>query len=187
MKRFAAEPLPGYEPEIASWLWALEEARRRTLRFADGLDQRTLDWEGPDGEENSIGSLLYHIGAVEMGWLFFDLLRTELPPAVQADFPLVTVDENGRLTRVPGVPLDQHLGRLARSRAVFLDAFRGMTRTEWRRLRSTLDEQEDYEATPEWVLFHLVEHEAGHAFQISVMKKRALRVFARPSAASPMS
>jgi len=61
MRMLQIDPLPGYEPEVGRWLWALEEVRRRTLRLVEGLDQRTLDWEGPDGRENAIGSLLYHI------------------------------------------------------------------------------------------------------------------------------
>ena len=179
LRRFEASPLEGYEPEIASWMWALEEARRRTLRYAAGLDQRTLDWEGPDGGENSIGSLLYHIGAVEMDWLHLDLLLVQPPPQVRADFPLPVSDESKRLTRVSGVALATHLERLARSRAIFLDAFRGMSMAEWRRLRVTMEG--DYECTPEWVLFHLVEHESGHAFQISALKGRAKRAFGPPT------
>ena len=59
----------GYVPEIGRWLWAMNEVRRRTLRLVDALDQRVLDWEGPDGRENAIGTLLYHIALVEMSWV----------------------------------------------------------------------------------------------------------------------
>ena len=70
-----------------------------------------------------------------------------------------------------------HLSRLERSRATFLEAFRGMSLGEWRRPRRPGD-RADYAVTPEWVVFHLVEHEAGHAFQISSLKARASRLFA---------
>jgi len=56
-QRIAAR-LPGYEPEIGHWLWALEDARRRTLQRIDGLDQALVDWVAPEGS-NSIGSILY--------------------------------------------------------------------------------------------------------------------------------
>lgn len=169
-------PLQGYESEIGRWLWMLEEVRRRTLRLADGLDQRTLDWEGADGRENAIGSLLYHIAGVEMGWLFIDVLGgQDLPPDVKPDFPHDTADTSGRITRVPGVALPVHLRRLDRSRTVFLDRFKAMSLEDWRRLRHPPDE--DYDVTPEWAVFHLVEHEAGHAFQISSLRARAGRLF----------
>jgi hypothetical protein len=172
----SAQALPGYEPEIGIWLWAMEEVRRRTLKLVDGLDQRTLDWEGPDGRENAIGTLLYHIALVELDWLFADLLlRSELPAHVSPDFPHSSRDEEGRLTPVLGVPLDLHVGLLARSRKVFLETFKEIPLAEWRKIRSP--EGQDYSCTPEWTVFHLVEHEAGHAFQIGALKARAKRHF----------
>lgn len=184
-RELMARPLPGYDPEIGTWLWALEDVRRRyTLRFVDGLDRRTLDWEGPDGRENAIGTLLYHIADVELGWLFYDvLLQTDLPEAVKPDFPHPDRGPDGRLTPVLGVPLDVHLGRLERSRRLFLETFRDIPPAEWRRLRAP--EGEDYAVTPQWAVFHLVEHEAGHAFQISALRRRAARWFGgtRPAGA----
>lgn len=177
MEQFHITPLDGYDPEIGRWLWALQDARRRTLRLIKDLDPRLVDWEGPDGQENAIGSLLYHIADVEMGWLFGDLKGlTELPPAVKQDFPVPGREPGGnRLTRVLGVPLAEHVGRINRSRAVFLKEFEGVSSAEWRRLRPA-PPPDEYEVTPEWVLFHLVEHEAGHAFQISSLKARGTRM-----------
>lgn len=168
--------LSGYPDEIGRWLWAMQELRRRTLELVEGLDQATLDWEGPDGRENAIGSLLYHIALVEMSWLHFDLLlQKEFPPEVKRDFPFDMGSAHAGLRRVPNVPLGEHLSRLERSRSIFLDAFRGMTLDDWRSLRSFGGDAD--QVTPEWVVFHLVEHEAGHACQISAMKRRAKRFF----------
>src|SRR2546422_2704626 len=71
-------PLEGYDPEIGRWLWALQDVRHRyTLRLVKDLDERLVDWEGPDGQENAIASLLYHIAHVEIGWLYGDVKRSE--------------------------------------------------------------------------------------------------------------
>jgi len=111
-----------------------------------------------------------------VGWLFGDiLLRSKLPEVLEADLPYESRDAEGRLTAVLGVPLDVHLGRLSRTRAAFLETFREIPPEEWRRLRDPAGE--DYSVTLEWVVFHLVEHEAGHAFQISSLKARAKRHF----------
>lgn len=175
-RELRVQPLPGYEQEIGTWLWAMQEVRRRTLRLVEGLDQRTLDWEGPDGRENAIGTLLYHIADGELGWLFGDvLLLSGFPASVKDDFPFAPRGADGRLTPVLGEPLESHLGRLARSRKVFLETFKTIPPGEWRRLRMPKDE--DYAVTPEWAVFHLVEHEAGHAFQISSLRARAARHF----------
>jgi hypothetical protein len=168
-------PLPGYEPEMGGWLWALEEVRCLTLSLVQGVDQRTLDWEGPDGRENSIGSLLYHIAVSEMRWLFLGILRRDFPLAAGAG--LQHRDGRGRLTPVLGVPLADHLVCLRCSREFLLEALRPMSLAEWRRPCSPPC-REGCEFTPEWAVFHLVEHEAGHAFQISGLKARAARVFA---------
>ena len=168
-----ADPLPGYPPEIGRWLWAMEELRRRTLRLVEGLEPRVLDWQGPEDDENAIGSLLYHIALVEMSWLFLDLEERGFPEEVRAYFPH-PMDTDGRLTPVPGVALADHLARLERSRRVFLDAFRTMTVADWDRRRAPKDT--GYEVTPAWAVFHLVEHEAGHAAQISSLRKRAERI-----------
>jgi hypothetical protein len=89
MTQLQITPPDGYDPEIGRWLWALQDVRRRyTLRLVKDLDPRLVDWEGPDGQENAIGSLLYHIALVELGWLYGDLKGlTDLPPAVKPYFP----------------------------------------------------------------------------------------------------
>ncbi len=178
-RTLTVEALPGYPSEIGTWLWAMQEVRRRTLRLAEGLDQRTLDWEGADGRENAIGSLLYHIALVEMHWLYEDVMqRDDLPSTLKPDFPFGTREADGHLTRVLGVPLAEHVARLNRSREVFLEEFRAISPDEWRRLRRPYDfEKVKYAVTPEWAVFHLVEHEAGHGFQISSLKARARRLF----------
>lgn len=182
MKQLQILPLDGYEPEIGRWLWALQDVRERyTLRLAKNLDERLLDWEGPDGQENAIGSLLYHIAFVEMGWLYGDVKQmSELPPTVKQDFPFPGRErDRNHLTRVPGVSLADHIGRLNRSREIFLRELKGMSPDGWRRLRRPHDfSKVNYEVTPEWAVFHLIEHEAGHAFQISSLKARGSRMLA---------
>ena len=143
------EALDGYPADIGRWLWALEDARRITKRAVDGLDVAALDWRGTDGNENSIGSQLYPVAGVEMGWLFIDVLGRELPPDVAIDLPFEGWTD-GMLTHVGGVPLEEHLARLDRTRSVFLDHVRQMDLAEFRRVRAP--ENEDYEVTPEWVV-----------------------------------
>jgi uncharacterized damage-inducible protein DinB len=180
MERRQVLPLDRYPRAIGQWLWALEQVRHRyTLRTLEHLDERLVDWEGPDGHENAIGSLLYHIADVEMGWLWGEIKGlTECPLEVQQ---LLDVDcpalDGKRLPRVLGVPLSEHIDRLGRSREILLEEFAGMTLEGWRQLRVEPFSKE-YEVTAEWVVFHLVEHEAAHAAQISALKARGTRLLA---------
>ena len=163
-------PLEGYPPDMGRWLWALRDVRRKTHGAVAGIDTSTLDWRGADGRENSIGSLLYHVALVEMSWLFLDVLCQPFPDEVKADFPLDMASSRG-LTQVTGVALEDHLARLERSREVFLDVMRGLTLDDFRHRR--VPDEVDYEVTPEWAVYHLVEHEAGHAYQMLSLKRRA--------------
>ncbi|MEM6431637.1 MAG: DinB family protein [Deinococcota bacterium] len=164
--------LAGYPQEIGGWLWALEEARKRTKEVVHGLEQAVLDWQGEDDSENAIGSLLYHLAFIETSWLYMDIFEE---PDPTDDYPWPHRSQ-GRLTSVLDVPLEEHITRLDETRATFLERLKVMTLDDWGRLRSPADT--DYQVSPAWVLFHLVEHEASHTGQMSIMKKRAQKALA---------
>lgn len=189
MRLLQMTALEGSDPEIGRWLWALSDVRRRyTLRLTKDLDERLVDWEGPDGQENAIGSLLYHIAHVEVGWLYGDLMGlTDLPSVVKPLFPFPSREQaSKRLTRVLKVPLAEHLARLDRSREAFLNEIKRFSPDDWHRLRRPPDfEEVQYEVTPAWAVFHLIEHEAGHAFQISSLKARGTRMLTAQTQTKP--
>lgn len=173
--RYELTALPGYESEIGRTLDMLNETRKRLLRILGGVSQEILDWQGPDGKDNAIGSLLYHIAGVEMGWLHTEVKELErMPDPVAAMLPHEAFDANGRIMPVLGVSLADHLARLEETRRILLAGFEGMSLAEWRRSRVELEDQA-YACTPEWVVFHLIEHEAVHTGHVGAMKARALR------------
>jgi len=163
------DAVAGCAPEIGTWLWALEDTRRRTKQSLDGLLPEIVDWVRPHGG-NSIGTLLHHIAAIEIDWLYADVLEREFPPEVNALFPYDVRDDRGRLTQVLGLSLEEHVRRLDETRAVFLASFREMPLFEFRRVRH----HAAYDVTPEWVIHHLSQHEAEHRGQIAEL--RALRL-----------
>lgn len=144
----------------------LEDARRRTLHALDGLTPSALDWLPPEGG-NSIGALLYHIALIESSWVYEDVLQT-WDDQLDVLCPFDDRDEDGNLTSVTGLTLDDHAGRLSDIRRLTLDAFRGMTVEDFRRPRA----MPDYDVTPEWVLHHLMQHEAEHRGQIGALRER---------------
>ena len=70
-----------------------------------------------------------------------------------------------------GYSLAQHLQRLAVVRGLLLDVFEVMELAEFRRVRAL----PYYDVTPEWVLHHLMQHEAEHRSQIGALRARAQR------------
>ncbi len=79
-----------------------------------------------------------------------------------AFFPFDMRDEEGRLTAVYQIPLSNHIQRLDGCRTALLDIFNSMSLAEFRRVRHL----PDYDVTPEWVLYHLIQHETEHLGQI---------------------
>src|SRR6187399_2303960 len=99
-------PARATTPEIGKWLWALEDARARTKRMVDGITQPELDTL-PDGLDNTIGTLLYHIALIEADYLCIDVMGwDDYLPDLKAVLPLPDRSEDGMLSVVTGVPID---------------------------------------------------------------------------------
>ena len=165
---WSVEVLADGEPEIGRWLWAIEDVRSRTLEALAGIDQPLLDWTPPPGG-NSIGTLLYHIAAIELDWLAVEVLEEQPQPWTKEVAELFAVDvrnKEGQLTPIAGRPVADHLVRFNVVRQRLLEAFRAMPLEEFRRPRHL----PDYRVTPEWVLYHLIQHEAEHQGQVQLLR-----------------
>jgi len=155
-------------PEIGRWLWRLSESRRRTSQRIEGMNPQLIDWAAPESG-NSIGSVLYHIAAIEIDYLYADLLEQPFPQAIVDLFPYDVREENGRLTPVPAFDLPWYLHRLDTTRRQVVEAFRAMDLADFRRVRSL----EYADITPEWAAYHLTQHEAEHRGEIAALRAQA--------------
>ena len=159
--QLSVEQMLAIDPEIGRALWLLEGARGRLKWTLAELDEALLDWEPYPGG-NSIGTLLYHIAAIEIDWLYAEVLEQEYPAAAKALLPFPDRDKNGRLFVVTAVSLPDHLQRLDSARQLLLDVYAELTLADFRRARRL----PQYAVTPEWVLYHLAQHETEHRGQI---------------------
>ena len=158
------QPVTAVHPEVGRAVWWLEEARSRLKETLVDIDSKLLDWE-PYHNGNSIGTLLYHIAAIELDWLYCEVLEIEeedFPVAVQTMLPYPVRERSGRLFPVTAVSLNEHIQRLDAARQLLLNTYSQLSLEDFRRLRIL----PDYEVTPEWVLFHLTQHETEHRGQI---------------------
>lgn len=142
--------------EYGRWLWCLEDVRHTLITELTGISQHLLDTK--IDERQTIGSLLYHIALVEADWLYIEVLGADWDPEIRSLFPLESRSADGSITHIEGQSLEELLYRLNKVREVFLSYFRLMNLTDWRKPRVL----EHYDVTPEWVVYHLIEHESHH-------------------------
>lgn len=169
-----SEPTAGCDPAIGAVLWMLAAARERLKHSLLDMNEALLDWQ-PAAGQNSIGTLLHHLGNIEASWLYEDVLQTTPPAEMLVLLAQDTRDEQGQLTPVAGRSLADHLRRLDTIRGYLLRAYQGMSMADYRRPRQT----EDYAVTPEWVLFHLLHHEAEHCGEAGLTRKLAEEAYSR--------
>lgn len=154
-------------PEVGRWLAAMEDGRRDTLAELEGVTDEMLDAR-PLGSENTIGTTLYHVALVEADWLFDDMLGQDLGTTELAHlFPFDARDKEGTLTGIAGVPLSEHLDRLARVRSELLTKVGPMTIEDFTSSRA----REGYEVSPVWVIHHLLQHESEHRSEIGWLRR----------------
>lgn len=159
------KPLNGFQPDVGRLVWIIEAARFRlyeVLEELEKLNTAVLDWQ-PEYGGNSIGTLLYHIAAIEIDWLYCEVLEKPFPPDVVAMLPYPVRDGDGRLTAVTGESLAQHQQRLDQCRQHLHTTYQNISVEAFR----TLHHFEHYDVTPEWVLHHLIQHETEHRGQIT--------------------
>jgi uncharacterized damage-inducible protein DinB len=159
-------PAAGGDGRLSLLLAQLEEGRRRTLRFVAAVPPERLHWSSPQFP-NSLAAHLAHLAAIELDWLYCDLLGREIPAEALALLPIADVlDPDGRLARAGTATLPELLAALEESRSRLV--------TECLRLREDgLGELVlglEGAAAPDWILTHLLQHEAEHR---GVMRRMA--------------
>ena len=161
-------PFPAASEELGRWLWAMEDARARTKRLVEGVTPQELDWTSA-GVDNSIGAVLYHIALIECDYLCIDILgMDDYFPDLKMLFPWEHRDEAGHLAPARGLTLDKHLATLDAVRTRFLEIVGPFGRARLSTPRSLPGW--DYDITPEWVLYHMIQHESEHRGEIGAVR-----------------
>jgi uncharacterized damage-inducible protein DinB len=164
MRPFHLDPVPGYDPLVGRFVAMFADTRRRLFRDLEGFDPADLD-RLPPSSPNSIGTLLYHIAAIELDWLYADLLGGEFPPETAEWFPVDVREQGGRLTPVVQ-PWERHLARLEWVRGRLLEELQRLTEAD---LDRTYFEGAAGNGGA-WILHHLMQHEAEHRGQIGEIR-----------------
>ena len=157
---------PDLTPRVGLYFAQLEDVRAETKRYVSGLTSEKLSWS-PHSTVESIGTQLLHIAGVERSWIGEDIEGRRMGEEWALAFPLRV-----NLPQVQGEPLDYFLGKLDAVREETRAALAQLTDADLEREIQTLDSTPESDRfTIEWILYHLIEHEAHHRGQIALMKR----------------
>jgi uncharacterized damage-inducible protein DinB len=166
------DPVPGFAPGVGRYVAQLTEIRGKLLREVERLTPAQLSY-AMDAETESIGTQLLHVAAVEWSWIFQDIFGRPDDDfqGWEEAFPIRV-----GAPQASGKPLAFYTEKLAAVRAQVLDALRGMSEDDLARLvgEGPVGEGEESRSrlyTIDWILFHLVEHEAHHVGQVELLRR----------------
>ena len=158
------QPVDGYSPGVGRYVAMLLDTRSRLTHDLENFDETDLDRQ-PEWAPNSIGTLPYHVAAIELDWTFADLCETEeFPEGTDHWFRVDVREDDGRLTPVVE-PLDRHLDRLQWIRGHLLAALSGLNDSDLDRVFNHWNP-----SSGSWIIQHLMQHEAEHRGQIGEIR-----------------
>jgi uncharacterized damage-inducible protein DinB len=169
-------PPAGYAAsEVGLFLAQMDDQNLRLIEDTRGADAAELAWQPAPGM-NTIGMLLAHIAVVEVFWLS---VASSRPYDCEAVLGIGGDDDGIPLPAgaappaiLAGKPLEFYDDLLARARAYSKGIAQQWTaadldvRVERTRRRDKVREV----LNRRWILYHVLEHEAGHYGQINLLR-----------------
>ena len=166
---YTVTPLKGYSARIGRYLAMMDDVRSRTLKYVEGLTAEQLSWY-PNEKCESIATLLLHIAAVERSWIGEDILRN---PMNEEEWKYAFPIRLG-IPQITAMSPQYYFTVLEKTRRETKEALRELKEKDLAREIEPLNPGEGNESkrfTIEWILYHLIEHEAHHKGQIALMKR----------------
>ena len=168
---FLIAEMPGFAPQIGRLVSMMNYVRSTTLSAVERLGVDELDYQH-DAQSNSIGALLAHIAATEVGYQAATFHGRELNESERQEWG-AALDLAGRAKReLRGQDLDHYLTRLDQVRAVTLTEL-GRRDDAWLEERTSMSSGQQVNNYFKW--FHVLGHEINHRGQIRWLRARAVR------------
>ena len=170
---------PGFRSrEACSFIAQLDDQSARLTADTRHLDPAALEWQPAPGM-NTIGMLLAHIAIVEVFWTrigplgitSLDAYELEEALGIDMNHDGMPLDEGAAPpATLRGKDLAWYDALLARARAFAKAAAARLTDEDLeRQVVRTRRDGVIHETTVRWILYHMVEHFAGHYGQINLL------------------
>ena len=163
--------LPGFTPQIARLVSMMNYVRFTTLQAVAGLGVDELDYLH-DPDSNSIGTLLSHVAAAEVGYQAATFEVRDLNAEERQHWgAAINLGVRAR-EEIRGYALDHYLGTLEQVRAKTL-AELGRRDDQWLEEHTPFGSARRVNNYFKW--FHVLGHEINHRGQICWLRSRATR------------
>lgn len=170
-------PVPGYAPWVGHYVAQLTQVRNDLKSEVKGLTVEQLDWH-PDEDTESIGTQLLHLDAIEWSWMHEDLQGISddnYPGSWQEALPI-----RFGVPQVQGRSMQWYLDKLDATRELTLKVLKGLTDEDQYRLVGEAEPPPGQEPrsrlfTVDWIIWHVLNHEAAHIGQIELLRRLAPR------------
>jgi len=168
---FLVGDIPGFTPQIARLVSMMNYTRSTTLQAVAGLGVDELDYLH-DPQSNSIGTLLSHIAAAEVGYQAATFDARDLNAEERQQWgAALELGERAR-GEIRGYELDHYLGRLEQVRAQTLTEL-GRRDDQWLEEQTSFGSGQRVNNYFKW--FHVIGHEINHRGQIRWLRSRAIK------------
>src|SRR5215831_2082066 len=166
---FLIGDIPGFTPQIGRLVSMMNYARHTTLSAVAGLGVDELDYL-PDPQSNSIGALLLHIAAAEVGYQAATFYARDLNEQERHEWgAALDLGESAR-REISGHELDYYVSKLGQVRAKTLDEL-ARREDEWLDEQTSVGNGRKVNNYFKW--FHVFGHEINHRGQIRWLRSRA--------------
>ncbi len=158
------------EPQVGLFYIMQQELRGRTKSAAADLTPTQLAWK-PDDGGNSAGELLLHIAEAEVWWIKQVCAGEALTTAEQDDYRTELYGDPSA-PPLAEQPFEWFVDKLDETRRFTMVWYTTLSDLSLDNTRPyTAEDGKAYEFTIRWILFHLLEHEAGHRAQILSLRR----------------
>jgi len=166
---FLIGDVPGFTPQISRLVSMMNYVRHTTLSAVAGLEVGELDYLH-DVQSNSIGALLSHIAAAEVGYQAATFYARDLNGEERNEWG-AALDLGERARReIRGRELDYYLSRLEQVRMKTL-AELGRREDQWLEEQTSFGSGQSVNNYFKW--FHVFGHELNHRGQIRWLRRHA--------------
>jgi uncharacterized damage-inducible protein DinB len=160
--------IPGFTPQIARLVSMMNYVRHTTLSAVEGLTISELDYLN-EPQSNSIGSLLLHIAAAEVGYQAATFFNRQLNEDEKHEWETALALGEKARQEIKGHALDYYLNKLEHIRTKTLTELAGRN-DQW------LDEQtsfgSEHRVNNYFKWFHVFTHEVNHRGQVRLLRRQ---------------